>query len=197
MRVQKSQNQTQGCGAGPSRSGIQICIWCMAIQTEQGRWNSMFGRKWLCAHRYLWGGNTRKFSVLPKGRYCQYVTVPVHCWSFEVYCMLCIPTSPLFAYYSDAFEDIALQSGYLIRKFATAKFTNMSFVCSSLFCWVRSKLLWPSESRALTDGGRVCAYEELLVPLPYKVRENILNRGSSCINSDWAGHLLSGILVLQ
>lgn len=56
-------------------------------------------------------------------------------------------------------------------------------------------LFIPAYFRALMEDGRLCAKEEVLVPLPSKMRTDILQRGHSQLIRDCAVDSLSLILV--
>lgn len=118
------------------------------------------------------------FAVSPKDGYRHYVSVSVYWRNRMASRVFYVPSSPMLAYYSNAFDGDAQRFGYCILKKAITKFTMMCFVCFDQAAGYGAvDLFWPACLRALAEEGRLRVNQEPFVSLPFETNANILKRG--------------------
>lgn len=85
--------------------------------------------------------------------------------------MLCVQSPLMFAYYSSAFGNNALQFGHLLFETVMIEFTVMWFVCFIQAAeYAMADFFISARFLALTDDGQLCANERVLVLLPSDMR---------------------------
>lgn len=110
--------------------------------------------------------------------------------------MLGVLLPQLFVYCSSAFCDNAQRFGYLLLETAIMELTIMSFVrLIQATEYGVAKLFMPARRWTLIENGRLCANEGVSVPLPSKIRANILKRGITRVLNDCAVDLIAAILA--
>lgn len=72
------------------------------------------------------------FAVQPSEQRCFHDQATPPCQEFETRCMLRVPTPPMFAYFSYAFENDGQPLSHFICETANPEFTVMSDIC---FIW--------------------------------------------------------------
>lgn len=73
--------------------------------------------------------NLETFAVSPKCRHHYYAMASAFRRNLDAHLMSCIPSSPMFAYYSRAFGNKAPRFDQLVLETAMTEFTVMFFVC--------------------------------------------------------------------
>lgn len=98
--------------------------------------------------------NSEMFAVPPKNRYRQYVSVPAFWRGWEALCILCVPSPPMFAYYSSTSGGNTNRFGYLLLETGITNIKTMSFACFIQSAKYRAvDLFLPACLRALIEGG--------------------------------------------
>lgn len=89
--------------------------------------------------------------------------------------MLCVPTPPIFAYYSGTFGNSGQQFSRLLRKTAITKFMVMSSACFTQAAeFGVLDFFFPSRFHVLQEKVRLRADEGVLIPLSRDVKANIV-----------------------
>lgn len=122
--------------------------------------------------------NLEMFAVPPRDLSRYYVAVTGFWRDWEAHRMLCVPSPPVFAYYSGVLGDGGHCFGHLLRATAITEFTITSFVCFIRAAeFGATDLFLPPRLRAMIDEGRVSASDGVLIPLSLGMRDKILERG--------------------
>lgn len=152
--------------------------------------------------------NLKMFAVPPKDRYRLYISVPAFWQNWEAACCAyhhrqCLRT--ILAFFA------ATLSG-LVISCARPRLRSLLLCLSSVptrpqsAAWMKqlknivvygvSDLFLPARLRALTGDSCICANKEVLLPLPCKMRANILNLRLLRISRNCAVDRVADVLAL-
>lgn len=124
-------------------------------------------------------------AVPPREEHHYYVQVMPLRQKFETHCKLFVPNPKTFAYYSGAFCNEEQSFCRLLCKTAIIAFTVLSFVYfTQAEKFGVTDYFLPSQYCASQNEGHLCADEEVLFLLSFKMNANILQWNLLTSNND-------------
>lgn len=121
--------------------------------------------------------------------------MPTFWHNVAVICILCVPSSVIFAYYYSNLGDDAKQFIYSLHETPTTTLTIISCISAiQTASYGATKFHLPARPRVPTVDGLVRAIKKMHVLLPCKIKLNVFKRELSRIISDCALNLVSTTL---
>lgn len=107
--------------------------------------------------------NLRIFAVPPKDRHLHYVSAPAFLKIIEAHRILCVPSPPMFTYYSSAIGNNVQWFGHLLHTPAMAELTVMSPVCFAQAAeYSKADLFMLARLRTFSENGQSSLERESL-----------------------------------